>query len=95
MKVQILIDNPSSWMFDFKDELEILLKEKGHNVLVIDSHKKISSGNILFLLSCEEKLVDFDLNNLMIIRSSLFKIGFTDLANKITYEIMTSKFINF
>ena len=40
-------------------------------------------------------LVDFDLNNLMIIRSSLFKIGLTDLANKITYEIMTSKFINF
>ena len=40
-------------------------------------------------------LVDFDLNNLMILRSSLFKIGLSDLANKITHEIMTSKFINF
>ena len=75
MKVQILIDNPSSWMFDFKDELEILLKGEGHNVLVIDSHKKISSGDILFLLSCEEKLVDFDLNthNLVIHASDLPK----------------------
>ena len=40
-------------------------------------------------------LVDFDLNNMITIRSSLFKIGLSDLAHKITYEIMTSKFINF
>ncbi len=40
-------------------------------------------------------LVDFDLNNMITIRTSLFKIGLSDLADKITYEIMTSKFINF
>lgn len=73
MKIQVLIDNPSSWMFDFKDNLEIILSEEGHNVLVIDSHKKISSGDVLLLLSCEEKLVDFDLNthNLVIHASDL------------------------
>lgn len=75
MKIQVLIDNPSSWMFDFKDNLEIILSEEGHNVLVIDSHKKISPGDILLLLSCEKKLVDFDLNthNLVIHASDLPK----------------------
>ena len=40
-------------------------------------------------------LVDFDINNMITIRSALIKIGLLDLADKITYEIMTSKFINF
>jgi hypothetical protein len=39
-------------------------------------------------------LVDFDINNMITIRSALIKIGLLDLADKITYEIMTSKFIN-
>jgi len=38
---------------------------------------------------------DFDLNYLLIIRKALVDIGFEDLANNITYEIMTSKIINF
>jgi hypothetical protein len=38
---------------------------------------------------------DFDLNHLLIIRKALLDIGFEDLANNITYEIMTSKIINF
>ena len=35
------------------------------------------------------------LNYLLIIRQALFEIGFEDLANNLTYEIMTSKFLNF
>ena len=75
MKIQVLIDNPSSWMFDFINDLEKLLLEEGHEVLVIDSHNKIRSGDILLLLSCEEKLVDFDSNthNLVIHASDLPK----------------------
>jgi hypothetical protein len=57
--------------------------------------KKALTVLLIARLMDDTPLVDFDLNNLMIIRSSLFKIGLTDLANKITYEIMTSKFINF
>ncbi|MDB3914668.1 hypothetical protein N9364_02295 [Alphaproteobacteria bacterium] len=38
---------------------------------------------------------DFDLNYLLIIRNALVDIGFEDLAKNITYEIMTSKIINF
>ena len=38
---------------------------------------------------------DFDLNYLLTIRQALSDIGFGDLANNLTYEIMTSKFLNF
>ena len=40
-------------------------------------------------------LIDVDLNNLVIIRSALTKIGFNDLANKLTHEIMASKLLNY
>ena len=42
----------------------------------------------------DNPLVDFDLNSLIIIRSSLYKIGLINLANRITQEIMTSKIVN-
>ena len=38
---------------------------------------------------------DFDLNYLLTIRQSLLELGFDDLANNLTYEIMTSKVLNF
>ena len=42
----------------------------------------------------DNPLVDFDLNELIIVRSSLNKIGLTNLSDKITQEIMISKIIN-
>ena len=42
----------------------------------------------------DNPLVDFDLNSLIIVRSSLNKIGLENLANRITQEIMTSKIVN-
>ncbi len=42
----------------------------------------------------DNPLVDFDLNNLIIVRSALKQIGLVNLANRITQEIMTSKLIN-
>ena len=38
---------------------------------------------------------DFDLNYLLTIRQALLDVGFDDLANNLTYEIMTSKVLNF
>lgn len=75
MKIQILVDNPSSWMFNYTEDLLKQLLDSGHDALVIDNQKKISQGEILLLLSCEEKLVDFDLNihNLVIHASDLPK----------------------
>ncbi len=60
-----------------------------------NNDKKALTVLLIARLMEDTPLVDFDLNNIMVIRSSLFKIGLSDLANKITYEIMTSKFINF
>ena len=57
--------------------------------------KKALTVLLIARLMEETPLVDFDLNNMMVIRSALFKIGLADLANKITFEIMTSKFVNF
>jgi len=39
--------------------------------------------------------VDFDISQLLTIRKSLYKLGFVDLANNLTVEIMTSKLIKF
>ena len=60
-----------------------------------DNDKKALTVLLIARLMGDTPLVDFDLNNIMIIRSSLFKMGLSDFADKITYEIMTSKFINF
>jgi hypothetical protein len=38
---------------------------------------------------------DFDLNYLLTIRQALLDIGYNGLANNLTYEIMTSKILNF
>ena len=60
-----------------------------------NNDKKALTVLLIARLMEDTPLIDFDLNNLMILRSSLFKIGLSDLANKITHEIMTSKFVNF
>ncbi len=42
----------------------------------------------------DNPLVDFDLNDLIVVRIALNKIGLVNLANKLTQEIMTSKIVN-
>ena len=46
-------------------------------------------------LISDTPLVDFDLNSLITIREALLKIGLSELANAITYEVMSSKIISF
>ena len=60
-----------------------------------NNDKKALTILLIARLMDDTTLVDFDFNNMITIRSSLNKIGLSDLADKITYEIMTSKFINF
>ena len=60
-----------------------------------DNDKKALTVLLIGRLMDDTTLVDFDINNMITIRSALIKIGLLDLADKITYEIMTSKFINF
>ena len=61
------------------------------------SEKNQKSLTVLLVarLISDSPLIDFDLNNLITIKSSLYKIGFEDLANKITYEVMSSKLISY
>ena len=60
-----------------------------------DNDRKALTVLLIGRLMDDTTLVDFDINNMITIRSALIKIGLIDLADKITYEIMTSKFINF
>jgi len=75
MKIQILVDNISSWMYDYTEDLYSALLEEGHRVTLIESHEKINKGDVLLLLSCEQKLVNLKLNkhNLVIHASDLPK----------------------
>ncbi len=60
-----------------------------------DNDRKALTVLLIGRLMDDTTLVDFDINNMITVRSALIKIGLLDLADKITYEIMTSKFINF
>ena len=60
-----------------------------------DNDRKALTVLLIGRLMDDTTLVDFDINNMITIRSALIKIGLLDLADKITYEIMTSKFVNF
>ena len=84
-------DNYSKWDNSYNRKRFILIKS-------LEEAAKNDNKALTVLLAArligDNPLVDFDLNNLIIIRSSLNKIGLVNLANKITQEIMTSKLVN-
>jgi methionyl-tRNA formyltransferase len=73
MKIQILIDNPNSWVIPYAEKLVSLLKEMGHNVFLIYKHSDVVSGDILCLLSCEKIFNSLGMNrhNLVVHESDL------------------------
>lgn len=73
MKVQILIDNPDSWIIPYAKELRETLNEWGHDCMIIHDHSKVSEGDILCLLSCERIFKKLNLNkhNLVVHESAL------------------------
>ena len=55
MKVQILVDNPNSWMVDYAKQLVDILKKKFDiKVSLIYKHEEVIEGDILCLLSCQK-----------------------------------------
>lgn len=70
MKIQILVDNPDSWMNPYARKFA-----EDIDASFIQSHEQIERGDILLLLSCEQKLVKRDLNkyNLVVHESDLPK----------------------
>ncbi|MCX6165450.1 MAG: formyltransferase family protein [Ignavibacteriae bacterium] len=77
MNIQILIDNPRSWVVPYAKLLLEEIKNINHNVEIINEHKHIKSGNILILLSCEKILkknyLDLNKHNLVVHASPLPK----------------------
>lgn len=76
MKIQILVDNPNSWIIPHLKNLVSSIKQKKNcYVKLINSHEDVESGDVLCLLSCEKKFNKLNLNkyNLVVHESDLPK----------------------
>lgn len=76
MLIQILVDNPNSWMVDYAKQLVDILKNKFDiKVSLIYKHEEVIEGDVLCLLSCEKIFKKLHLNkyNLVVHESYLPK----------------------
>lgn len=73
MIVQILVDNPNSWIVPYAEKLVVLLKEAGHKSTLLHKHSEVANGDILCLLGCEKIFNDLHKNkhNLVVHESML------------------------
>ncbi|MEZ5692073.1 MAG: formyltransferase family protein [Rickettsiales bacterium] len=73
MKVQLLVDNPNSWMLPYAQNINDELNKSNINCSLILSNDKVEQGDILILLSCEKIFRDYSKNkhNLVIHESNL------------------------
>jgi methionyl-tRNA formyltransferase len=73
--VDILIDNPTSWMWDYISELKTIVSKYTNSIRIFQD--KIEEGEILFILSCDKILKYEDLlkhkSNIVIHASDLPK----------------------
>jgi methionyl-tRNA formyltransferase len=64
MLVQLLVDNPNSWIIPFTIKLkEKIEKQFSFSVSIISNHEDVIEGDFLFLLSCEKIFNKLKLNN--------------------------------
>jgi methionyl-tRNA formyltransferase len=75
MKIQLLCDNPNSWIVPYTQSLAQQLIDLGHNCMIWHKHKNVEVGDILCLLSCERIFKALHLNkyNLVVHESYLPK----------------------
>ena len=75
MLIQILVDNPNSWIIPYAKELQAKLIALGYDPRLFHNHDQVIQGDILCLLSCEKLFKDLNLNkhNLVIHESDLPK----------------------
>lgn len=90
MLIQLLVDNPNSWIMPYAELLKMRLESSGHEVFLRHIHSHIQSGDILVLLSCERKFNALYLNkhNLVVHESDL-PIG--KGWSPITWQILEGK----
>ena len=74
-ELDVLIDNPNSWMWLYCEKLVNILSDFSNTVRVFRNSNEIISGEILFILSCDRILKSDDLdkhnNNIVIHESDL------------------------
>jgi methionyl-tRNA formyltransferase len=73
MRIQILVDNPNSWILPYARELHHRIEDIGHECRLIHKHKDVIKGDILCLLGCERIFRDLAKNkhNLVVHESDL------------------------
>ena len=73
MLVQILCDNPNSWVVPYAGQLRDALVEQGVDARLIHLHEEVVKGDILCLLGCEKIFRQLELNqhNLVVHESHL------------------------
>ena len=74
MLIQILCDNPNSWIIPYALQLKSILAQK-NEVVFTNNHDDIIAGDLLMLLSCEKLFKHLNLNkhNLVVHESDLPK----------------------
>lgn len=92
MKIQILVDTPTSWMVPYARKMAEKFKSMGHSSTFISSISEIQAGDILALLSCEkiiqEQTLKLNKHNLVVHESDLPKgRGWSPL----TWQILEGK----
>jgi methionyl-tRNA formyltransferase len=73
MLIQILCDNPRSWIIPHANELAEILRKRGHDTRLLSKENEVIEGDILVLLSCEKIFKQLHLNehNLVVHESAL------------------------
>jgi methionyl-tRNA formyltransferase len=73
--IDVIIDNPQSWMWNYIDKLESILVKYSQHVRIFKNSNEIKNGDILFILSCDKILREDNLkkhtNNIVIHESNL------------------------
>jgi|TARA_B110000263_G_C15305468_1_gene510130 methionyl-tRNA formyltransferase len=90
LKIQLLVDNKTSWIIPYVKSFKKKLIKKGFSSNLIHEHKNVISGDILVLLSCERIFKNLKLNryNLVIHESNLpHGKGWSPL----TYQVLEGK----
>ena len=75
IKLQVLVDNPKSWVVPYAQKLVSQLVDLGYQAALHFKHKEVTAGDILVLLGCERIFKDLSLNrhNLVVHESALPK----------------------
>jgi methionyl-tRNA formyltransferase len=73
MKIQILCDNPTSWIIPYAKQLVELIQGKGVDCNLLHDPAAVKEGDVLALLSCEQIFKNLHLNryNLVVHESAL------------------------